>query len=220
MEVWSVSRIIIQPVTRIEGHAKISIQLDDAGRVESAKFHVTEFRGFEKICEGRPFQEMPGLTSRVCGICPVSHVLASSKAGDMLLGVEIPPAAERQRRLANYAQTLQSHALSFFHLSSPDLLLGMDAPAEKRNIFGLLESDRDFLRRGIRLRQFGQRIIELVGGKRIHPGWSAPGGVHRQFPVALRDEILGWIPEALESTAMAIERLKSMLDSFKTEIEH
>ena len=82
---------LIQPVTRIEGHAKISIQLDDAGQVESANFHVTEFRGFEKLCEGRPFQEMPGLMSRVCGICPVSHVLASSKAGDMLLGVEIPP---------------------------------------------------------------------------------------------------------------------------------
>ena len=122
-------RIIIQPVTRIEGHAKISIQLDDAGEVESAQFHVTEFRGFEKLCEGRPFQEMPGLMSRVCGICPVSHVLASSKAGDMLLGVEIPAAAEKQRRLVNYAQILQSHALSFFHLSSPDLLLGMDSPA-------------------------------------------------------------------------------------------
>ena len=174
-------RIVIQPVTRIEGHAKISIQLDDAGDVESAQFHVTEFRGFEKLCEGRPFEEMPGLMSRVCGICPVSHVLASSKAGDMLLGVEIPPAAEKQRRLVNYAQILQSHALSFFHLSAPDLLLGMDAPPAKRNIFGLLERDPDFLRRGIRLRQFGQRVIELVGGKRIHPAWSGPGGVHRHF---------------------------------------
>ncbi len=142
--------VLIQPVTRIEGHAKISIQLDDAGQVESARFHVTEFRGFEKLCEGRPFQEMPGLMSRVCGICPVSHVLASSKAGDMLLGVEIPPAAGQQRRLMNYAQILQSHALSFFHLSSPDLLLGMDAPPAQRNIFGLLQRDADFLRRGIR----------------------------------------------------------------------
>jgi len=183
--------VLIQPVTRIEGHAKISIQLDDGGQVQSARFHVTEFRGFEKLCEGRPFQEMPGLMSRVCGICPVSHVLASSKAGDMLLGVEIPPAAERQRRLLNYAQILQSHALSFFHLSSPDLLLGMDAPPAQRNIFGLLQHDADFLRRGIRLRQFGQRVIELVGGKKIHPGWSGPGGVQRRFTSAQRDEILG-----------------------------
>lgn len=213
-------RIVIQPVTRIEGHAKISIDLDAAGRVQAAKFHVTEFRGFEKLCEGRPFQEMPGLMSRVCGICPVSHVLASSKAGDMLLGVEIPPAAEKQRRLVNYAQVLQSHALSFFHLSSPDLLLGMDSPAAKRHIFGLIDQDRDFLRRGIRLRQFGQRVIELVGGKRIHPGWSGPGGVHRRFSVEQRDEILAWIPEAIDSISIALDRLKRLLGSFRAEVEH
>jgi NAD-reducing hydrogenase large subunit len=211
--------VLIQPVTRIEGHAKISIQLDDAGRVESARFHFTEFRGFEKLCEGRPFQEMPGLMSRVCGICPVSHVLASSKAGDMLLGVEAPPAAQQQRRLLNYAQILQSHALSFFHLSSPDLLLGMDAPPAQRNIFGLLQHDADFLRRGIRLRQFGQRVIELVGGKKVHPGWSGPGGVQRRFTSGQRDEILTWIPEATDSVLRALERGKSVLDSFRTEIE-
>jgi NAD-reducing hydrogenase large subunit len=213
-------RIVIQRVTRIEGHAKISVQLDDDGRVQSARFHVTEFRGFEKLCEGRPFQEMPGLMSRICGICPVSHVLASSKAGDMLLGVEIPPAAEKQRRLVNYAQVLQSHALSFFHLSSPDLLLGMDSPGARRDIFGLMDQDRDFLRRGIRLRQFGQRVIELAGGKRIHPGWSGPGGVHRRFSPDQRDEILAWIPEAIESVSIALDRLKGLLGSFRAEVEH
>jgi NAD-reducing hydrogenase large subunit len=212
--------IVIQRVSRIEGHAKISIQLDDDGRVASATFHVTEFRGFEKFCEGRPFQEMPGLMSRVCGICPVSHVLASSKAGDMLLGVEIPPAAEKQRRLVNYAQILQSHALSFFYLSAPDILLGMDTPAANRNLIGLLENDRDFLRRGIRLRQFGQRIIELTGGKRIHPGWSGPGGVHTRFTAECHSEILPWIPEAIESITIAIDRLKRILDSFHREIEY
>ena len=213
-------QVIIQPVTRIEGHAKISIQLDDQGHVQSACFHVTEFRGFEKLCEGRPFYEMPGLMSRVCGICPASHVLASSKAGDMLLGVEVPAAAESQRRLVNYAQVLQSHALSFFHLSSPDLLLGMDAPPAKRNIFGLAERDPEFLRRGIRLRQFGQRIIELVGGKKIHPGWSGPGGVHRRFTGDQRNEILRSIPEAADSVQMALDRLKSLLDSLRPEIDH
>ena len=213
-------RIMIQPVTRIEGHAKISIQLDDAGVVASARFHVTEFRGFETLCEGRPFYEMPGIMSRVCGICPVSHILASSKAGDMLLGVDAPPAAVRQRRLANYAQILQSHALSFFHLSSPDLLLGMDAPAEQRNIFGVIARDPDFARRGIRLRQFGQRVIELVGGKRIHPPWSVAGGVNRAFTTLERDEILGWIPEALESVHIALDRLKGVLESFQPEVEH
>lgn len=212
------NRVMIQPVTRIEGHAKISIHLNDGGEVESAQFHITEFRGFEKLCEGRPFAEMPGLMSRVCGICPVSHILASSKAGDMLLGVEIPPAAEKQRRLVNYAQILQSHALSFFHLSAPDLLLGMDAPPAKRNIFGLLENHADFLRRGIRLRQFGQRVIELVGGKSVHPACSGPGGVHARFTTAQRDEILSWIPEALESVTMALDRLKPLLDGFREEI--
>ena len=212
-------RILIHPVTRVEGHAKISIYVDDSGGVTSAQFHVTEFRGFEKLCEGRPFHEMPGLMSRICGICPVSHVLASSKAGDMLLGVEIPRAAQKQRRLVNYAQILQSHALSFFHLSAPDLLLGMDSVPEKRNIFGLIESDPDLARRGIRLRQFGQRIIELVGGKRIHPAWGAPGGVLRALGTTERDEIRGWIPEAMQSMQMALDRLKSVMNSFALEIE-
>lgn len=212
------TRLVIEPVTRIEGHAKITVQLDDAGAATSARFHVTEFRGFEKLCEGRPFHEMPGLMSRVCGICPVSHVLASSKAGDMLLGVDAPPAAQRQRRLVNYAQILQSHALSFFYLSAPDLLLGMDAPAAKRSVLGLLESDAGFVRRGIRLRQFGQRIIEMVGGKRVHPGWSGPGGVHQRFTTAHRDEILTWLPEAMVTVSLALDRYKRELDRFEDEI--
>ena len=213
-------RILIHPVTRVEGHAKISIYVNESGEVSSAQFHVTEFRGFEKLCQGRPFHEMPGLMSRICGICPVSHVLASSKAGDMLLGVEVPRAAKKQRQLVNYAQVLQSHALSFFHLSSPDLLLGMDAAPEKRNLFALIEQDAEFARRGIRLRQFGQRIIELVGGRKIHPPWGAPGGVLRTLGTAERDEILGWIPEALQSIESALGKLKSTLDSFALEVEH
>ncbi len=213
-------RIVIHPVTRIEGHAKISIYVDAAGEVESAQFHVTEFRGFEKICEGRPFHEMPGLMSRVCGICPVSHVIASSKAGDGLLGVDPPPAAVLQRRLLNYAQVLQSHALSFFHLSSPDLLLGLDSPPEKRNMFGLVEREPDFIRRGIRLRQFGQRVIELAGGKRVHPVWGTPGGVLHPLTREARDEMAGWITESIESLQIALGRLKSLLDSLQEEIRH
>jgi NAD-reducing hydrogenase large subunit len=180
-------RILISPVTRIEGHAKISIYLNDSNQVESAQFHVVEFRGFEKFCEGRPFHEMPGLMARVCGICPVSHVLASSKAGDALLGVEVPPAAVRLRRLINYGQILQSHALSFFHLSAPDLLLGFDSDPAQRNVLGLAERDPDMARRGVRLRQFGQRVIELLGGKRIHPAWGTPGGVLNPIDGRARD---------------------------------
>jgi len=213
-------RIVIHPVTRIEGHAKVSIYVDANGQVQSAQFHVTEFRGFEKLAEGRPVHEMPGLMARICGICPMSHILASSKAGDMILGVQLPPAAQKQRRLANYAQVLQSHALSFFHLSSPDLLLGFDAPVEKRHLFGLAEQEPEWVRGGIRLRQFGQRIIELLGGKRIHPSWGVPGGVLRPLTAEARDEILRWVPEAIETVQKALDRFKAILDKFREEVEH
>ena len=141
-------QILIDPVTRIEGHAKITIQLDDAGKVSDARFHVAEFRGFEKFCEGRPLWEMPGITARICGICPVSHLLASAKAGDKILAVTIPPAANKLRRLMNLGQIVQSHALSFFHLSGPDLLLGMESDPAGRNIFGLIAAEPEFAPRG------------------------------------------------------------------------
>src|SRR5580698_1698665 len=139
-------RIVIDPVTRIEGHAKISIFLDDAGQVADAHFHVAEFRGFEKFCEGRPFPEMAGITARVCGICPVSHLMASVKAGDHILAVAVPPSAEKLRRLMNLGQIVQSHALSFFHMSAPDLLLGFDSDASKRNVFGLMQVEPELAR--------------------------------------------------------------------------
>src|SRR5881397_3395467 len=134
-------RIVIDPVSRIEGHAKISIFLDDAGDVTDARFHVTEFRGFERFCVGRPFWEMAGLSARICGICPVSHLIASAKAGDQIISVRIPPAAEKLRRLMNLGQIVQSHALSFFHLSAPDLLLGWDSDPAQRNVFGLIAAE-------------------------------------------------------------------------------
>src|SRR5512146_3120951 len=170
-------RIVIDPVTRIEGHAKISIFMDDAGNVSNAEFHVVEFRGFEKFCEGRPYTEMPGITPRICGICPVSHLLASAKAGDAIMAVAIPVAADKLRRLMNLGQLVQSHALSFFHLSAPDFLLGWDSPPASRNVFGLIASHADLARAGIRLRQFGQEIIEVLGGRKVHPAWAVPGGV-------------------------------------------
>jgi NAD-reducing hydrogenase large subunit len=213
-------QITIEPITRIEGHAKVTIDLNQDGAVANARLHIVEFRAFESICKGRPFEEMPGLMARVCGICPVSHVLASSRAGDQLLGVQVPPTAVTQRRLVNLAQLLQSHALSFFHLSAPDLLLGLDSDPEQRHIFGLAAEDADFARRGIRLRQFGQRVIELVGGQRIHPPWSIPGGVNRVMTEQSRDELRGWLPEAYETVSLAIDRLKGLLDRFSDEIEH
>src|ERR1700751_2618292 len=200
--------IVIDPVTRIEGHGKITLQLDANGRVEDARFHVTQFRGFEKFCEGRPFSEMPALMARICGICPVSHLIASAKACDALLAVRIPPTAVKLRRIMNLAQIMQSHALSFFYLSSPDLLLGMDADPAQRNLFGILAQHPEMARDGIRLRSIGQQIIELLGGKRIHPGWIVPGGVSEPLALEKRDQILLMLPEAREITLRALQWFK------------
>lgn len=212
-------RIIIEPVTRIEGHAKISIVLDDDDRVADARFHVTEFRGFEKMCEGRPLFEMPGFMARVCGICPVSHLLVSARAGDEILALDVPEPARKLRRLMNLAQIIQSHALSFFHLSSPDLLLGMESDPARRNLFGLIAAEPELARGGIRLRQFGQRIIELLGGKKIHPSWAVPGGVRSSLPAEGRREIAARLPEELAMALGALGRWKRMLDGFHDEIE-
>ncbi len=212
--------IKIHPVSRIEGHAHITLHLNDAGAVEDAQFHLTQFRGFEKFCEGRPFPEMPSLTARTCGICPVSHLVASSKACDNLLSVMIPPTAAKLRRLMNLAQLAQSHALSYFHLSSADLLLGMDSDPKKRNIFGLMEVDPQTARDGIRLRQIGQTIIEMLGGKKIHPGWMVPGGVNEPLTEDKRQTMLAMIPEGLEIAERTFDSFKQLISHFTVEIAH
>src|SRR5690349_11363542 len=212
-------RILIDPVTRIEGHAKISLFMDDAANVSDAEFHVVEFRGFEKFCEGRPFSEMPGITPRICGICPVSHLLASAKAGDAIMAVNIPPAAEKLRRLMNLGQIVQSHALSFFHLSAPDFLLGWDTPPATRNVFGLIAANADLARAGIRLRQFGQEIIELLGAKKIHPAWAIPGGVRSSLTEAGRDKIRAWLPEAFATTRIAFDLFRKTMETHQGEIQ-
>jgi NAD-reducing hydrogenase large subunit len=210
-------RIVIDPVTRIEGHAKITIQLGDDGQVADARFHVTEFRGFERFCVGRPLWEMAGITARVCGICPVSHLIASAKTGDQIMSVTPPPAAVKLRRLMNLAQIVQSHSLSFFHLSSPDLILGFDSDPARRNIFGLIGADRELARGGIRLRQFGQEIIEQLGGKKIHPDWSVPGGVREPLTEAGRLAIRDRAPEAQATVLDALGRFKGLLNRYEEE---
>ncbi|HVM61009.1 MAG TPA: Ni/Fe hydrogenase subunit alpha [Verrucomicrobiae bacterium] len=211
--------ITINPVTRIEGHAKITIHLNDAGDVADARFHVVEFRGFEKFCEGRFFAEMPQITARVCGICPVSHLLASAKACDAILGVEIPRPAKLLRELLHMGQITQSHALSFFHLSAPDLLLGFDSDPAARNIIGLIQQHPDIARRGIRLRKFGQEVIKLTGGRKIHADFTVPGGVNKALTTAERDEMLAGLPEAMEHARFALDLLKKYQASHQQEVE-
>jgi NAD-reducing hydrogenase large subunit len=212
--------ITIAPVSRIEGHAKITIHLDEHQTVSDARFHVNEFRGFEKFCEGRLMWEMGGITSRICGICPTSHLITSAKAGDDILSVTIPETAQKLRRLITLAQWIQSHALSFFHLSSPDFLVGFDAPQSQRNIFGLIATDREFARRGIRLRKFGQEIIEILGSRKIHTPWAVAGGVREPFEREKRDYLLNGIPEAKETALLALSRLKHIHALLAKDIPH
>lgn len=211
--------ITIDPVTRLEGHGKISIQLNDQGEVESAQFHVTQVRGFERFAQGRPFYEMPSLMARVCGICPVSHLIASAKACEAVMSVRIPHTAAQLRRMLNLAQMVQSHALSFFYLASPDLLLGMESDPKMRHILGVVAAKPELGRAGVALRRFGQHIIELLGNKRIHPGWVIPGGVTEPLSSAKRDEILAMIPEAHKNMKLAIAAYQQIAETFKEEIE-
>jgi NAD-reducing hydrogenase large subunit len=211
--------ITIDPVTRLEGHGKITIQLNGQGEVEDAHFHVTQVRGFEKFSEGRPYYEMPSLMARICGICPVSHLIASAKACEAIMSVRIPHTAAQLRRMLNLAQMVQSHALSFFYLASPDLLLGMESDPKARHIFGVVAAKPELGRAGVALRRFGQHVIELLANKRIHPGWVVPGGVTEPLAQAKRDEILAMLPEAYANIKLTLAAYKQIAGSFKPEIE-
>ena len=200
--------IVINPVTRIEGHAKISLTLDEKGKVSDALFHVDEFRGFEKFCEGRMFTEMPTITPRICGICPTSHTLASVKACEMIMGVQPTYTGNLLRRLMHIGQNLSSHALSFFHLSAPDFLLGYDSDPATRNILGVAEKFPELAKRGIRLRQFGQELSERITGKKIHIMGIVPGGMAYPLTEENRKALLAWIPEAIETVTMGLQLIK------------
>jgi NAD-reducing hydrogenase large subunit len=213
-----VKKITIEPLTRIEGHGRITLQLNDNGQVAAANFEVTQFRGFETFCQGRPFYEMPSLVERICGICPVSHALASAAACDAILGVRVPETALLLRRLLNYAEFVQSHALSFFYLSAPDLMLGISSDPAQRNILGLLKTHPDIARDGIRLRQIGQEIIAALAGKRIHPNWVVPGGVKSALTPERREYIRSLLPEALDITQRTLGRFKRVIESYRAEI--
>jgi NAD-reducing hydrogenase large subunit len=177
-------KIVIEPVTRVEGHGKVTIRLDENGKVENAYFHIVEFRGFEKFIQGHPYWEAPVMVQRLCGICPVSHHLAAAKAIDQLVGIDpdgLSPVATKLRRLLHYGQIFQSHALHFFYLASPDLLFGVDAPAEKRNIIAVATENKELAKKGILMRKFGQEMIKALAGKKIHGILAVPGGVHKTF---------------------------------------
>ena len=211
-------RILIEPVTRIEGHAKVSIHLDDDGRVEQARFHVNEFRGFEKFCEGRLYFEMPLITERICGICPVSHHLAAAKACDQIAGAAPPRPASLLRELMQMGQIIQSHSMHFFELAGPDLILGFDADPAVRNVVGLFRADPALTGKAVKLRRFGQEIIARLGGRRIHPNFAVPGGVNQTLRVADRDAVLGQVDEMLDYIRDGIGVLRAWMEKHQTEL--
>ena len=198
-------RIVIEPVTRVEGHGKVTILLDEQNRVQQARLHVVEFRGFERFIQGRPFWEVPVLVQRLCGICPVSHHLCAAKAVDGILGIDrLTPTGEKMRRLMHYGQMFQSHALHFFHLASPDLLFGFDAPVEQRNMIGVIAHHPDLALQGVMMRKFGQEIVKATAGKKVHGTGAIPGGINKNLSVAERDVLLADMDRMLEWSRKAV----------------
>lgn len=224
-------KITIDPVTRVEGHGRVTIHLDEYGKVEDSFFHIVEFRGFERFIQGHPYWEAPVLVQRLCGICPVSHHLAAAKAIDQLVGIDpenLSPAAFKLRKLMHYGQIFQSHALHFFYLASPDLLFGVDAPVEKRNVFAVAIENKELAKKGILMRKFGQEIIQAIAGKKIHGVAAVPGGMHKTFEPSEREYFLSgkdipnittmieWSKEIIDFIKGYHEKNRVMLDTFAT----
>jgi NAD-reducing hydrogenase large subunit len=211
MENTKKNTIVVNPITRIEGHGKITVDLTDDGAVDRVRFHVTQYRGFEVFSKGRDFREMPVITPRICGICPVSHHLASAKACDAILGVTLTPTAVKLREVMHMGQFIQSHALSFFHLSSPDLLFGFDADPAIRNVAGLAQEYPDLAVAGIGMRKYGQEIIKTLGGKKVHPWHSIPGGVNRSLRAEEKDGMIAALPKLKDDLRKALDLVKNYL---------
>ena len=212
--------ITIEPVTRVEGHGKVTLLLDEKGKVTQARLHIVEFRGFERFIQGRPYWEVPVLVQRLCGICPVSHHLAAAKAMDVIVGADkLTPTAEKMRRLMHYGQFFQSHALHFFHLVSPDLLFGFDADPAIRNVIGVAKKFPDLAVQGVMMRKYGQEIITATAGKKIHGTGAIPGGINKNLTIEERDFFLKDIDQMMEWARGALKIAKDYtaehLDSLK-----
>ncbi|MFO7370743.1 MAG: Ni/Fe hydrogenase subunit alpha [Bacteroidales bacterium] len=223
-------KITIEPVTRVEGHGKVTIHLNNEGKIEQTRLHIVEFRGFERFVQGRPYWEMPVLVQRLCGICPVSHHLAAAKALDVIVGAGtgdgLTPTGEKMRRLMHYGQMFQSHSLHFFHLASPDLLFGVDSDPLNRNIIGVALANKDLAVQGVMMRKYGQEVIKATAGKKIHGTGAIPGGINKHLTEEERDYLLhgddymnidkmiSWSQDALEFFKDYHKKNKAIIDNF------
>jgi NAD-reducing hydrogenase large subunit len=217
----SLRRVAIDPLSRVEGHGKVTLLLDADGHVAQVRLHIVEFRGFEKFIQGRPYWEVPVMVQRLCGICPVSHHLAAAKAMDMIVGARLTPTAEKVRRLMHYGQILQSHALHFFHLASPDLLFGFDAEVGRRNIVALAAAHPELAKKGVLLRKYGQEVIRVTAGKRVHGTGAIPGGVNKSLTAEerayLQEDVyraIAWSREAVDIARRLHESNRALYDGF------
>jgi NAD-reducing hydrogenase large subunit len=206
-------RVAIDPVSRVEGHGKVTLLLDDDNRVQQVRLHIVEFRGFEKFIEGRPYWEVPVMVQRLCGICPVSHHLAASKALDQVVGATLTPTAEKIRRLMHYGQILQSHALHFFYLASPDLLFGFGSEMATRNVVGVAAAAPELAKKGVLLRKFGQEVIRMTAGKRVHGTGSVPGGVNKSLSVEERSALLKDIYQMIAWSREAVRIVQELFEN-------
>jgi len=214
----NLKRIVIEPVTRVEGHGKVTLLQGKNRNIRQARLHITEFRGFEKFIQGRPYWELPVLVQRLCGICPVSHHLAAAKATDMIIGAtELTPTAEKIRRLMHFGQTLQSHALHFFHLCSPDLLFGFDDEVRHRNIVGVIEDSPEIATQGVMMRKYGQEIIRVTSGKRVHGTGAIPGGINKSLS---REEVEYLQKDIAQNLAWAQGAVELVKKIFYEEIDY
>jgi F420-non-reducing hydrogenase large subunit len=214
-------KIVIQPVTRLEGHAKVTILLDDAGNVSDTRVHIVELRGFEKFCIGRPVEELPRIVTSICGVCPWSHHLASSKACDAIFGVEIPPAARKLRELCNCIAFTEEHILHFYFLAAPDFVMGPTADYSVRNVIGIAQAAPELGRKVVRNRYLGAKMLEIVSGKAIHPVTSVPGGYSKALTAEERDKMLPMAEEVLEFAKFGLDMAKKdifpkYMDTIKT----
>lgn len=217
-------RVAIDPVSRVEGHGKVTILLDDQNRVHQVRLHIVEFRGFERFIQGRPYWEVPVMVQRLCGICPVSHHLAAAKALDLVVGARrLTRTAEKVRRLMHYGQILQSHALHFYHLASPDLLFGFGSDVATRNVVGVIGAHPEIAKQGVMLRKFGQEVIRITAGKRVHGTGAIPGGVNKSVSVEERDELLAPMKDVIEWSRGAVRLIaehhaahRELYDAFGT----
>ncbi|MBE0437483.1 MAG: Ni/Fe hydrogenase subunit alpha [Methylomicrobium sp.] len=207
----NLKRVVVDPVSRVEGHGKVTLLLDENNKVQQARLHIVEFRGFERFIQGRPYWELPVLVQRLCGICPVSHHLAAAKAIDQLVGIDpenLPPAATKLRRLLHFGQVMQSHALHFFHLSSPDLLFGFESEIGKRNIIAVLAEHPEIGIQGVKLRKYGQEVIRMISGKRIHGTGAIAGGMNKPLSREERNYLLTDIDQMIEWAAATVQLVK------------